>query len=224
MKRVFAGFASRQVWWDLLTYNTVPIWASHAHRLPGCHSAYMPVRISNLILFSLCPHITWDSFPRRKQVQDANQRRLQQLPLPRFAYNGVDGGHVKDPQQRQNLLSSLMVPAQLELRVGAQVMLVKNYDSLLVNGCVGIVIQFILPSHHGGLSVGKATKRPLLGPEKYPLVRFSLLGDKGAPFSKEVLVLSDTFKLELPVIGVQASRRQVWILRPHPPSTPNPTL
>jgi ATP-dependent DNA helicase PIF1 len=117
-----------------------------------------------------------------------------------------------------------MVPAQLELRVGAQVMLVKNYDSLLVNGCVGIVIQFMLPSHHEGLSVGKATIRPLLGPEKYPLVRFSLLGDKGAPFSKEVLVLSDTFKLELPVIGVQASRRQVWTLSSHPRSTPNPTM
>ncbi|KAF8479912.1 hypothetical protein JB92DRAFT_2837711 [Gautieria morchelliformis] len=154
-------------------------------------------------------HITGNSFPLRNQVHNANQRRLKVLPHPAFVYIGWDGGRVTDPADRQTLLSSLMVPVQLELRVGVQVMLIKNYPrlknyvGLLFNGCVGIVTGFILPDDHEGLSVGKETVHPLLGQAKYPLVCFALVGTDGASMHQEVLVLSNTFKLELPGVGVQ---------------------
>ncbi|KAF8531596.1 hypothetical protein JB92DRAFT_3104763 [Gautieria morchelliformis] len=117
-------------WWPIATHYKLPLPACHPHRLQGQHSAYM-------------------------SVQNANQRRLKPLPHASFAYVSVDGGWVTGSEQCQTLLGSLMVPLQLELRVEAQVILIKNYAGLLFNRCIGIVTGFVLPDHHEGLSVGK---------------------------------------------------------------------
>lgn len=44
--------------------------------------------------------------------------------------------------RREGLLSNILAEKTLELKKGAQVMLVKNVDEMLVNGCVGQVIGF----------------------------------------------------------------------------------
>jgi ATP-dependent DNA helicase PIF1 len=44
--------------------------------------------------------------------------------------------------KRQGLLSGILAEKTLELKKGAQVMLVKNVDEMLVNGCVGQVTGF----------------------------------------------------------------------------------
>lgn len=44
--------------------------------------------------------------------------------------------------KRQGLLSGILAEKTLEFKKGAQVMLVKNIDEMLVNGCVGQVVGF----------------------------------------------------------------------------------
>jgi ATP-dependent DNA helicase PIF1 len=44
--------------------------------------------------------------------------------------------------RREGLLSGVLAEKTLELKKGAQVMLVKNVDEMLVNGCVGKVVGF----------------------------------------------------------------------------------
>ena len=44
--------------------------------------------------------------------------------------------------KREGLLSNVLAEKTLELKKGAQVMLVKNVDEMLVNGCVGQVVGF----------------------------------------------------------------------------------
>lgn len=48
----------------------------------------------------------------------------------------------QDSGSASTLLSFCPTPASLDLRVGAQVMLVKNLTSNLVNGTVGVVTKF----------------------------------------------------------------------------------
>lgn len=59
-----------------------------------------------------------------------------------MTFNAVDSG-VQDLNVRKNLLANFIAPEVLELKKGAQVMLIKNIDSQLVNGSLGIVQSFM---------------------------------------------------------------------------------
>lgn len=79
-------------------------------------------------------------FPVNKDVTNYNDSKLKQLPMDeQHVFNAIDTGH------RQNMLKDIKAPPRLELRVGAQVMLVKNLDQTrgLINGARGVVKQFI---------------------------------------------------------------------------------
>ena len=59
-----------------------------------------------------------------------------------MTFDAVDSG-VQDMNTRKNLLANFIAPEKLELKKGSQVMLIKNIDTQLVNGSLGIVQSFM---------------------------------------------------------------------------------
>jgi ATP-dependent DNA helicase PIF1 len=153
-------------------------------------------------------------FPRREDVDRSNVIRMQSLEGEQYQYKSCDGGTIQDPQQRAKLLSNFMAADCLSLRVGAQVMLIKNVDENLVNGSMGRIVAFCDPASYSGImdedlgkvgakgTVGHAAK---VGPgEKYPEVEFTI-----GKTSIKRLMVPETWKTELPDGTVQVSRTQV---------------
>ncbi|GAA6060678.1 hypothetical protein JCM10212_005060 [Sporobolomyces blumeae] len=86
-------------------------------------------------------------FPMRHQVESANAARLRALPGDIVEFKAVDWALNKqgDALKADTYLNNFMAPAELKLKVGAQVMLIKNLDISLVNGTVGTVVGFGVP-------------------------------------------------------------------------------
>lgn len=82
-------------------------------------------------------------FPVRDQVSSANNAHLERLTTASLTYTSRDSGSAP-ADQRTKLLNAMLAPATLTLKVGAQVMLVKNLDTPrgLCNGAVGVVQSF----------------------------------------------------------------------------------
>lgn len=173
-------------------------------------------------------------YPTRIQVDNSNQKRLRELNGKAFRFEAADGG---DPAIRDRLLANMMAPKSIELKVNAQVMLIKNMDDTLVNGSLGKVIAFSdertfeMGHPDEGMTdpedaTAKARKK-LQGfkndrggngdaPQKYPVVQF--IGTNGT--MRTILCLPEEWKVELPTGGVQASRNQLplilaWALSIH---------
>lgn len=78
-------------------------------------------------------------YPTRNEVTNANDSRLRQLPGEPSIYEARDQPGVDDTGQRIShermlqLLDRLVAPRKLELKVGAQVMLIKvpRYPTLI---------------------------------------------------------------------------------------------
>lgn len=158
-------------------------------------------------------------YPLKRDVEKDNTKRLHRLPgLSRF-YDAHDV--MTDPSGNlEAYQKSLMVPTELELRVGALVMYVKNSPDLgLVNGSMGVVVGFRaspdpvptdtfrkpdldkIPKHLWPF----VSKRTL-----YPLVRFPI---RDTTECYEVLVVPQKWKMQ---VGRRTmfSRVQVrWIAR-----------
>ncbi|KAH7912986.1 hypothetical protein BJ138DRAFT_1147006, partial [Hygrophoropsis aurantiaca] len=89
-------------------------------------------------------------FPLKKEVESCNKEQLQRLPGPEYSYRAMDSRgfnmtytRITKPQAEQ-LLDRLVVPREINLRIGAQVMLLRNLPPTpLVNGSVGQVIEFV---------------------------------------------------------------------------------
>jgi len=81
-------------------------------------------------------------FCTRYEVEQANKKRLDQLPGMKREFIAKDIG---SPQSLGSL-SSVMAVQKLILKEDAQVMMLKNKDDTLVNGTVGKVIAFITSS------------------------------------------------------------------------------
>lgn len=135
---------------------------------------------------------------------------MSHLTTEEKPFRAIDSGTVTDPVQRQKLLSNLMAPVQLNLRVDAQVMLIKNHDETLVNGSVGKVLRFADPSAPGeDVEISDATGKAKEPPKKtggmlYPMIRFSVPGGH-----RDLLVVPETWKVESPSNEILASRTQV---------------
>lgn len=80
-------------------------------------------------------------FPLRAEVDRANAARLSALGGQSHTFTARDSGSAV-PAKRQKLLDNMMAVGTLELKVDAQVMLVKNVSETLVNGSVGRVLAF----------------------------------------------------------------------------------
>lgn len=81
-------------------------------------------------------------FPRRHEVDSANNTRMRSLPGSIHSFLAEEGGALTG-QFRDRLLQNCMAPQILELKKDAQVMLIKNMDENLVNGSLGKVIGFM---------------------------------------------------------------------------------
>jgi ATP-dependent DNA helicase PIF1 len=170
-------------------------------------------------------------FPRREDVDRANKTRLEALNTEGWSYTSTDGGTLTDPAQRDKVLSNMMASQLIELKIDAQVMLIKNVDETLVNGSMGRVIGFCHKALYvietngrwkgedgafEGLDEEEREKREKIaemlrsktvsgGSKPLPVVRFKVPGGG----QRDMLVEQDSFKNELPNGEVQVSRNQV---------------
>lgn len=81
-------------------------------------------------------------FPTRNEVDNANNGRMTRLDGQLMTYMATDGG-IADLAARNRVLANFMAPEKLTLKKGAQVMLIKNIDTQLVNGTLGKVLCFM---------------------------------------------------------------------------------
>lgn len=118
-----------------------------------------------------------DLFPLRAEVDRANSARLHALRTPLHTFVSKDSGSAP-PDKRANLLTSMIAPEKLELKEGAQVMLVKNIESEvgLVNGSVGKVVGFYRVGDVKGSRKGGDAK---------VVVRAVVMDDDGKPLPVE---------------------------------------
>lgn len=82
-------------------------------------------------------------FPTRFEVERANNCRLKSINLLSEVFYAIDGGTLQNQEHREKLLMNFMAPERLELKKGAQVMMIKNIDESLVNGSLGRVVDFL---------------------------------------------------------------------------------
>ncbi|KAF7309033.1 ATP-dependent DNA helicase PIF1 [Mycena kentingensis (nom. inval.)] len=153
-------------------------------------------------------------YPRREDVQSSNFTRMKGLNSKVHVFTSADGGTVTDQQQRDRLLSNFMAEGRLELREGAQVMLIKNMDESFVNGSMGIVKRFADPAkaleeefevlgEQAVAAPGGGKKAPLSTAATaskgvlYPIVEFSMANGAKAM----MMVKPESFKIELPTGG-----------------------
>jgi hypothetical protein len=140
-------------------------------------------------------------FPLRNQVEIANNDRLRHLTGATHRYTANDWGD-------QPRLNGCMAPVELELKMDAQVMLIKNLTPSLVNGSTGIVIGFTnegqftsensiqsrlldKEKERSNNNLGGGRKEEMIIPtEVYPIVRFVN--------GQEVVVQPERWEVELP--------------------------
>ncbi|KAJ5107244.1 ATP-dependent DNA helicase PIF1 [Penicillium angulare] len=183
-------------------------------------------------------------FPTRNEVENANSARMARLSGEMMSFKAVDSGTITDPQYREKLLSNCMAPPLINLKKGAQVMLIKNMEDTLVNGSIGRVVAFmdeakfdwyrtnegeVQANEDGDMSdedsVSRARKKLKAmvhkedgapGGRKWPLVCF--VQPDGT--ERHLLCQPEAWKIELPNGEVQAQRQQVplilaWALSIH---------
>lgn len=157
-------------------------------------------------------------FPRREDVDRANRERMEKLTGDLHTYASVDGG-TADPRSRENQLNNFMAPKELQLKVDAQVMMIKNVDEQLVNGTVGKVIDFMTESEWAASVVGMATGEKEPGEKekpknrtnevKLPVVEWKIVGSRSPRID---LVRMEAFKVEGPNGQVEVSRQQLPLI------------
>lgn len=176
-------------------------------------------------------------FPTRNEVDQANATRMRSLNGTLRAFEALDSGTIVDKVQRDKLLSNCMAPARIDLKEGAQVMLIKNFDDQLVNGSLGKVIGFMNEktfqiwqedepdddpfNYHEQVDdpnideIKRRKKRRIAKMQSaavtgklWPLVRFTLSNG----LTRDMLVQPEQWKIELPNGEVQASRSQIPLI------------
>lgn len=157
---------------------------------------------------ALPPDITpTELFPLRRDVERANQTRLDAIAEEPRVYTSYDTGTLQG-DLRERLLENFMAPRHVCLKRGAQVMLIKNIEDTLVNGSIGIVLDFVDDAahedEHGDEGVSGARKSGRL----WPLVRFFL--PHGG--TRDQLIRPEVWKSEDVNGDALAQRRQLPLI------------
>jgi ATP-dependent DNA helicase PIF1 len=157
-----------------------------------------------------------------------------------YRYDAVDTGTITDLAMREKLLANMMAPKVIELKKGAQVMLIKNMDDGLVNGSLGKVAGFMDEKTFEIYDRNPELFREGVSPEDVDdvddetRIRFSNIKATFASkkessttagrqyplvqFSladgtiREILVQNEEWKVELPTGEVQAQRSQLPLI------------
>ena len=80
-------------------------------------------------------------FATGKEADNINSQELDNLPGSFYVFRSKD--QEKEPGKLKELIRDCSAPAELKLKVGAQVMLVANYlEKRLVNGSQGVITGF----------------------------------------------------------------------------------
>ena len=82
-------------------------------------------------------------YPTRNEAIAHNNYRLKELNGTPIVYECVKGGSLKGTPQFDKICSSFLAPDQIKLKIGCQVMLIKNQNDKLVNGSLGKIIDFV---------------------------------------------------------------------------------
>lgn len=120
-------------------------------------------------------------FPLRKEVDSANKARLDALKTESQIYESRDTGSATD-ERRETILKNMVAQRVLEIKVDAQVMLIKNVDEILVNGSVGRVLGFYRASEVCGFGGEISSK----GGNGF-IRKVSLKGDGRTPAQRKVV-------------------------------------
>jgi len=172
-------------------------------------------------------------YPTRHEVDKANETQLNRLPDSAHTYQSMDlpGHNAKgervSQQTMERLLERLITSKTISLKIGAQVMLVKNLiQGSLVNGSVGQVVAFST-SHeaqinHTEIAQAGDTKDPSVAQyirnraaqndRVWPVVRFTN--------GRVMLIVPVEFTVNNAEGGMEASREQIplilaWALSVH---------
>lgn len=88
----------------------------------------------------------------RDEVERANQARLRALRGDLTEYIAEDwcvsnqyDSSPEETRKKNTYLQNFMAPQKLQLKIDAQVMLIKNLDTSLVNGTIGKIVGFTAP-------------------------------------------------------------------------------
>lgn len=93
-------------------------------------------------------------YATRSEVDHANNLQLSRLPGDAYLYEAIDTGELP-PKIKSAMLSNFLAPPRLHLKVGAQVMCIKNFDEDLINGSIGKVVDFLDRDVYMGYEVMK---------------------------------------------------------------------
>ncbi|CAG8810077.1 25550_t:CDS:2, partial [Racocetra persica] len=92
-----------------------------------------------------------------QEAEATNNHELIQLPEPSYLFTADD--QEKEPGKLKELIRDCLAAAKLELKIGAQVMLITNYlEKRLVNGSQGVVIEKIEGYDNNNQPVISATR------------------------------------------------------------------
>ncbi|GJJ78193.1 ATP-dependent DNA helicase PIF1 [Entomortierella parvispora] len=155
-------------------------------------------------------------FPLRRQVEEANASELNALTSESLFFEAEDYG-----PQKEKLEQHCIAPTKLELKVGAQVMLLRNLhggQGGLVNGSIGIVVEFTPQRSDNFRKTPSGQALPSLNShgELLPRVRFVMEGGR----TRHMVVGREEWTMEMPGGEVIAKRTQIplclaWSLSIH---------
>ncbi len=135
--------------------------------------------------------ISTELFPTRNQVQAANISRLNALKTPLVRFEATDYSSFANRFHLEKLQRDCIANSVVELKVGAQVMLLKNLSNTLVNGSLGIIKKFVKSACDDSGILGTSS-------EPLPLVEFTVYGAHGIDptASETILVQRDKWTVE----------------------------
>jgi ATP-dependent DNA helicase PIF1 len=139
-------------------------------------------------------------YATRARADRFNRENLDKLEGDIKIYSSFD--KYKSKSSGTNALNTCPAVASLELKINAQVMLIKNINRYLVNGTVGTVIGFTEVFSDSSITVNNFQV------ESLPIVRFDLAD--GRLFTR--VVGRETWSQTLPTGEEIASRRQIPLI------------
>lgn len=141
-------------------------------------------------------------YATKNKTDEYNNRELNKINANSVFYHARDI-YTKRQTSNNTLLDSCQAPKTLELKIGAQVMLVRNITKDLVNGTVGIVTSFT-NKVQGKESIAGTE----FGTESFPVVKFNLAN--GRTFTRPMK--RELWESVTSTGAVQGSRRQIPLI------------